>query len=109
MRGSLFALTILVVAPTLAFSQTEHNPKTAKQATITGCLSKTKGNQYQLVDQKKVTNLLISDTVNLESYVGQSVTLIGNQSATPSTDTGTKRPTPTFRVREVQQASGTCK
>jgi hypothetical protein len=53
--------------------------------------------------------MVYSTTVHLDSYVGQSVTLIGNQSATPSTDTGTGRPMPHFVVLEVQPASGSCK
>jgi hypothetical protein len=110
----LFVLTILVVTPVLVFSQADtqsasQNSSPQKQSKITGCLTKTKDNQYRLVDQKKITNMVISNGVDLESYVGQSVTLIGAQSAKPSTDTGTGRPMPTFRVREVQPGSGTCK
>jgi hypothetical protein len=104
MRGRLFVLAILVVAPALAFSQSP------KQKTITGCLTSTgQPDEYRLVDKKGVTNLVYSTSVHLDSYVGQSVTLIGDQSATPSTDTGTARPKPHFKVVVVQPASGSCK
>lgn len=107
MKGSLFVLAILVVAPALAFSQ---SPKPKTHSKITGCLASTgQPDEYRLVDKKGVTNLVYSVTVHLDSYVGQSVTLIGDQSAMPSTDTGTARPKPTFKVVEVQPASGNCK
>ena len=107
MRGRLFALVILVVAPVLAFSQ---SPKPKTHSKITGCLTSTGDPEgYQLVDEKGITNLVYSATLHLDSYVGQSVTLIGDQSAMPSTDTGTARPMPHFRVLKVHPASGNCK
>jgi hypothetical protein len=107
MRGSLFVLAILLVAPALAFSQ---SPKPKTHKTITGCLTSTsQPDEYRLVDEKGVTNIVYSVTIHLDSYVGQSVTLTGDQSATPSTDTGTGRPTPHFKVLEVKAASGSCK
>ena len=107
MRGSLFVLAISVFAPVLVFSQ---SPKPKTHQTIVGCLTSTgSSHEYQLVDQKKVTNIVYSTTVDLDSYVGQSVSLVGDKSATPSTDTGTGRPTPHFRVVEVKAASGSCK
>jgi hypothetical protein len=77
----LFLLTIFLVVPALA--STQHN------ITVTGCLTKDSHSEYVLVDQKGTTYLLYSSTVNLSSYVGQSVSLNGDRSATPSTDTGT--------------------
>jgi hypothetical protein len=107
MRGSLFLLAILVGTPALAFSQ---SPKPKTHSKITGCLTSTgQPDEYQLLDKKGVTNLAYSTSVHLDSYVGQSVTVIRDQSATPSTDTGTGRPKPHFKVVEVQPASGTCK
>jgi hypothetical protein len=53
--------------------------------------------------------MVYSSTVHLDSYVGQFVTLVGNQSATPSRDEGMGRPMPHFVVLEVQPASGKCK
>jgi hypothetical protein len=107
MRGRLFVFAILVVAPALTFSQ---SPKTKTHQTITGCLTSTgSSHEYQLVDEKGVTNIVYSTTVHLNSYVGQSVSLVGDQSATPSTDTGTAQPMPHFKVVKVQPASGNCK
>lgn len=103
MRVRLFVLAILTVMPGLAFPQ-------KSQSTITGCLTGTsKPNEYTLVDQKGVTNIVFSVTVPLDSYVGQSVTLTGDQSATPSKDEGTGRPKPHFKVVKVEPASGNCK
>ena len=105
MRGSLVMLAILMVAPVLAQS-----PKTKTHSTVTGCLTSTgHPNEYQLVDEKGITNLVYSVTVHLDSYVGKSVTLTGDQDATPSTDNGMGRPTPHFKVVKVQPASGDCK
>jgi hypothetical protein len=105
MRGNLFVLAILMAVPALAQS-----PKTKTHLTITGCLTSTgSSHEYQLVDEKGVTNIVYSTTVHLNSYVGKSVSLVGDQSATPSTDTGTAQPMPHFKVVEVQPASGDCK
>lgn len=107
MKKKLFVLAIMVVAPVLVLSQ---SPKPRTHLTITGCL--TSGDQpheYRLVDEKGVTNQVYSATIHLDSYIGQSVTLTGDQSATPSTDTGTGRPQPHFKVVKVQPSSGTCK
>jgi hypothetical protein len=90
MRGGLFVLAMLVVAPALAFGQ---SPKPKTYNKITGCLSGTsQPDEYRLRDEKGVTNIVYSTAIHLDSYVGKSVTLTGNQSATPSTDTGTGRP-----------------
>jgi hypothetical protein len=92
-------LAILMVAPVLAQS-----PKSKTHQTITGCLTSTgSSHEYQLVDEKGVTNIVHSTTVHLNSYVGQSVSLVGDQSATPSTDTGTGRPMPRFKVVQLQK------
>ena len=119
MKETLFLLTVLLVVPAVVSSQTE-TPSTAQNnnrqavgqrnhVTITGCLTSSHHKEYQLVDQDGTTNLVYSPTVNLDAYVGQSVTLVGNRSATPSTDTGTARPMPHFMVTEVRPASGSCK
>lgn len=108
MRGKLFVLAVLALTPALAFSQSAKH-----QSTITGCLTSVTINnrkQYRLVDQKRVTNIVYSKTIELDSHVGQSVTLVGELSPTPSTDEGTAQPMPIFTVREeVKPASGTCK
>jgi hypothetical protein len=119
MRRSFLAFIVLVVTPALAFSQTDNpsaknsdgqsaaNSKTG--STITGCLTSSRHHTYRLVDEKGITNMVYSKTVHLDTYVGQFVSLVGDVSATPSTDTGTGRPTPHFVVKEVHPASGTCK
>jgi hypothetical protein len=105
MRG-MPILVVLLFAPALTFSQSPA-PKTHK---ITGCLTSTgQPHEYRLVDEKGVTNQVYSVTVHLDSYVGRFVTLTGDQSATPATDTGTGRPTPHFKVVNVQAGSGSCK
>ena len=107
MRGRILVLATLVFVPAIAFAQ---SPKPKTRSKITGCLTGTsQPDEYRLVDEKGVTNQVYSVTVHLDSYVGQSVTLTGDQSATPSTDTGTGRPTPHFKVVDVQPASGNCK
>lgn len=117
MRGSLLVLIILVVTSGLAFSQNTQSvpPNSNSQdvtpghrTTITGCLSG-EPDHYRLKDEKGVTNMVDSTTVRLDSYIGRPVTLVGVQSATPSTDTGTARPMPHFKVLEVRPESGTCK
>jgi len=110
MRKILFVTTVLMVASALAFGQTG-TPSTqgGKRSTITGCLTSSKHDTYRLVDQKGVMNMVYSSTVHLDPYVGKFVTLIGNQSATPSRDEGMGKPMPHFVVLEVQPASGTCK
>ena len=109
MRGSrlLVLACILVVTPALSFSQ---SPKPKTHSTISGCLtSGDHPDEYRLVDEKGVTNIVYSVSVHLDSYVGQSVALTGDQSARPSTDTGTAQPMPHFKVVKVKPASGTCK
>jgi hypothetical protein len=117
MRGSLLVTIILAVTAGLAFSQNSQNaPSTSSpqsvipghRTTITGCLTG-EPDHYRLTDEKGVTNIIYSTTVHLDSYVGRPVTLLGVQSATPSTDTGTARPMPHFKVLQVHLASGNCK
>jgi hypothetical protein len=118
MRETLFVLIVLVVTP-VAFGQA-NNPNTNEnsahptatsrnRSTISGCLMASGHDHYRLTDQNGVTNMVYSSTVHLDSYVGQSVTLVGVQSATPSTDEGTSRPMPHFKVMEVHPASAGCK
>src|SRR5580693_1523987 len=102
MRRRLFVLAIIGVAAALAFSQ---SPKPKTHSKITGCLTSTgHADEYQLVDEKGVTNQVYSVSVHLDAYVGKSVTLTGDQSATPSTDSGTTHPTPHFKVVKVEPA-----
>ena len=78
------------------------------QSALTGCLTKNLHGEYELIDEKGIHNLLYSSTVPLDTYLGQSVTLIGERSGTPSTDTGTVRPMPHFKVVDLRPASGKC-
>lgn len=118
MKTRLLLLTIVLLIPSFSFSQSEtpqppsqdNNPQGQKQkhTTITGCLSKNPHNEYELVDQQGIHNMLYSSNIDFDSYVGKSVTLVGDRSATPSTDTGTARPLPHFRVLKLKAATGTC-
>lgn len=118
MKLWFFLVAIQLMIPAFVFSQSAI-PKTTqvvwqthqqeRQVTITGCLTKNSHGEYELVDQKGVHNLVYkSERVDLESYVGQSVALTGEQSAMPSTDTGTSRPMPHFVVKKLRLASGNC-
>jgi len=118
MRKALSLLAILLVAA-LAYTQQNENqsatqgsisrPPAQQHSTITGCLTSGKHGDYKLVDQKGHTNIVYSPAVHLDSYVGQSVTLVGDRDTSQGTDTGTGRATPHFKVYEVQAASGSCK
>ena len=78
------------------------------QSALTGCLAKNPYNEYELVDEKGTHTLLYSSTVPLDTYMGQSVTLVGELSAAPSTDTGPERPMPHFKVVDLRPAPGKC-
>jgi len=109
MKLRLFLPLISLVISTLTFSQSATPKKTTHEVTITGCLTKNPHGDYDLVDQNGVHNLVYkSDRVDLESHVGQSVSLTGQQSAMPSTDTGTSRPMPHFVVKKLQDGLGKC-
>lgn len=109
MQLRLFLLAILLVFPALVFSQSASPKMTTHYVTITGCLTKNAHGEYELVDQKGVHNLVYkSERVDLESYVGKSVSLTGEQSAMPSTDNGTSNPMPHFVVKKLEQGSGKC-
>ena len=99
----------LLVIPVLVFSQSATPKKTTHQVTITGCLTKNAHGYYELVDEKGMHNLVYkSERVDLGSHLGQSVSLTGQQSAMPSTDTGTSRPMPHFVAAKLEQGSGKC-
>ena len=110
----LMAVLLLSVAAPLGKSQPQNtnkmsSPQTGKHVTITGCLTRGPHEAYELVDQKGIHNLVAkSERINLDSYVGQSVTLVGERSAMPTLDETTKRPTPYFKVSELKPASGKC-
>src|SRR5215831_6551870 len=115
MKERFLLLTVLLVTPALVSSQTGapkatqgHGPPMhlgRNQSALTGCLMKNPHGEYVLVDEKGIHNLLYSSTVPLDTYLGQSVTLIGERSATPSTDTGAAR---LIKVVDLRPASGKC-
>jgi hypothetical protein len=118
MEERFFLLTVLLVTPALVSSQTTV-PKAAQdhrrpmhlkrnQSAVTGCLMKNPHGEYVLVDEKGIHNLLYSSTVPLDTYLGQSVTVIGERGSTPTTDMGTARSLPYFKVVDLRPASGKC-
>lgn len=75
---------------------------------ITGCLTKNVHKEYELFDKNGIDNLPYSANVDLDKYVGQTVTLVGRRAATPSAET-TAGPVKThFLVTKVESASGQC-
>jgi len=78
------------------------------QSALTGCLTKNSHDEYELVDEKGIHNLLYSSTVPLDTYVGQSVTLVGERSTMPIPEMGTSRHAPYFKVVDLRPASGKC-
>jgi hypothetical protein len=118
MEERFFLVTVLLVTPAFVSSQAlapeatqDHgHPMHLKpnQSAVTGCLKKNPHNEYELVDENGNHNLLYSSTVPLETYLGQSVTLVGERSATPNTEMGTARPMPYFKVVDLRPASGKC-
>jgi len=109
-------MAVLFVAAAVLVNKSESQnptksskPQTGKNVTITGCLTRGPHETYDLVDRQGIHNMIAkSETVNLDSYVGQSVKLVGERSAIPSTDEGTRRPKPLFKVTELQPAEGKC-
>jgi len=119
MKERLVLLTVLSVTPTLVFGQAGvqkttqgHGPPMHikhNESALTGCLTKNPYNEYELVDKKGIHTLLYSSTVPLDTYMGQTVTLVGELSAAPSTDTGTARTVPHFKVVDLRPAPGKCR
>ena len=119
MNVRLVLLTVLSVTPTLVFGQAGvqkttqgHGPPMHikhNESALTGCLTKNPYNEYELVDKKGIHTLLYSSTVPLDTYMGQTVTLVGELSAAPSTDTGTARTVPHFKVVDLRPAPGKCR
>jgi hypothetical protein len=106
----LLVTTAVFVEKSASQSPTKNSsPQTGKHVTITGCLTRGPHEEYELVDRQGVHNLIYkSEKVNLDSYVGQPVKLVGERSAIPSTDEATRRPMPHFKVTELQSAPGKC-
>ena len=116
MKERLFLLTLLFGCasscfPARPFSSTQgSSPQTylkRNESTLTGCLMMNPYNEYELVDEKGIHTLLYSSTVPLDTYMGQSVTLVGELCAAPSAYTGTARPMP-LKVVDLRPAAGKC-
>jgi len=117
MKERLFLLTLLFGCasscfPARPFTSTQGSSPQIhlkrNESTITGCLTRNPHNEYELVDEKGIHTLLYTSTVPLDTYMGQSVTLVGELSAAPSTDTGPARPVPHFKVVDLRPAAGKC-
>ena len=106
----LFVTAAVLVGKSESQNPTKNSsPQTGKNVTITGCLTRAQHEEYELVDQQGKHNLIYkSQKINLDSYVGQSVTLVGERSAIPSADSAAGRPLPHFKVTELQPAAGKC-
>ena len=113
MKLTILCFTALLAVSVPAYAQQPLPGKDGEIArtdlTITGCLSKNEHNEYELVDVEGVHNLPYSATVDLDNYVGKTVTLVGRRAASPSAET-TAGPVKThFMVKKVESASGQCK
>jgi hypothetical protein len=113
MKLSIFPLIALLFTSVLLSSQNtsqgdKHNDLEHKRIAITGCLTKNSLKEFELVDQEGIDNLPYSATINLDKYVGHTVTLIGKRSATPTVDGGASAK-PHFQVSKVESASAPCK
>jgi hypothetical protein len=124
MRSSFVLLMILLVTPAIAFSQsayssaTQDNRSQASQQqdngtiTLTGCLSGKPG-EYQLVDQSGDKHLILPAGVDLSSYVGHSVEVVGKndtrRDASSSSDEATAHGAHFFKVAQVNKDLGACK
>jgi len=105
----IFTAFALTQTSTPSQASNSHPMQKPQHVTIKGCLANsTTEKEYQLVDEKGITNLVYSSSINLASYVGQSVTLNGDRSAVPSTDTGTSDPKPHFIAKKIHVDSKTC-
>jgi hypothetical protein len=90
-------------------SQGNDNELGHKDVAITGCLTKNALNEYELVDEEGTDNLPYSTTVDLDKYVGHTVTLVGRRGSTPSAETSAGPVKTHFLVKKVESASGQCK
>jgi hypothetical protein len=111
MKPIIFLSTTLLLNPMLVVAQTtskadKPNDLHHERINITGCLTKNSLNEFELVDQGGIDNLPYSAVVDLDQFVGKTVTLFGRRGATPH-DTGREKPH--FQVSKVQLVSGPCR
>jgi len=112
MKSTLLLFITLLLAPLPICAQQPAQGKDNKlgheDSAITGCLTKNELKEYELVDEHGIDNLPYSTIVDLDKYVGHTVTLVGRRAATPSAET-TPGPVKThFMVRKVESTSGQC-
>jgi hypothetical protein len=113
MKLSFLLVTVFLLPSSLVLAQgtskpDEHNDLEHKRMAITGCLTRNSHQEFEIVDEKGVGYRPYSATVNLNQYVGQTVTLTGKPGSTHSVDAGAPAE-PHFQVSKVQAASGPCK
>lgn len=107
----LLCMTVLVtpvILPAQQPSQGTDKQLGHKDVVITGCLTKNAHNEYELVDKDSGENLPYSTTVDLDRYVGQTVTLVGRRASTPNAETTPGPVQSHFLVKKVESASGRC-
>ena len=107
----LLCMTLLLSpfpVPAQQPSQGNDNELSRKDLTITGCLTKNALKEYELVDEQGADNLPYSPTVDLDKYVGHTVTLVGRRAATPSAEISAGQSKTHFLVKKVESASGEC-
>ena len=106
----LFVILLLVTFPIHAQqpAQGKDNELGHKDLTITGCLTKNALKEYELVDEQGIDNSPYSAIVDLNKYVGHTVTLSGRRAATPSAETAAGPVKTHFMVRKVESTSGQC-
>jgi hypothetical protein len=110
MKPSIFLSMALLLNPMLVAAQNtsvgdKPNDLHHERMNITGCLTKNSLKEFELVDQDAIDNLPYSAVVDLDQYVGKTVTF-GRRAATPH-DTGREKPH--FQVSKVQLISDQCK
>ena len=96
MKPSSFFFMALFLNAMLASAQNtskENKPNDLDHGriNITGCLTKNSLKEFELVDQDAIDNLPYSAVVDLDQYVGKTVTLSGRRAATQH-DTGREKP-----------------
>ena len=117
MKSILLFWAILLFPVTVMLGQ--GSSPTSKQATsntdigqekiaVTGCLRKNSLNEYEITDEEGGTQYLpYGSTVNLDSYLGHEVTLVGVPGAMPTSDTSAHS-SPHLKVSKVQSAGAKC-
>jgi len=100
----LFSLAVFAQQP----SQENDNRVGHPDLRITGCLMKNVHKEYELVDKNGIDNLPYSATVDLDKYVGKTVTLVGRRAGAPSAETTAGPVKIHFAVTKVESASGQC-